>query len=35
MLAIDEYDHVLTRHDFLALRRTTLREEREAIIEAG
>ena len=33
MLAIDEYDHVLTRHDFLALRRTTLREEREAIID--
>ncbi len=33
MLAIDEYDHVLTRYDFLALRRTTLREEREAIID--
>jgi len=33
MLAIDEYDHVQTRYDFLALRRTTLREEREAIID--
>ena len=33
MLAIDEYDHVKTRYDFLALRRTTLREEREAIID--
>jgi len=33
MLAIDEYDHVKTRYDFLALRRSTLREEREAIID--
>ena len=33
MLAIDEYDHVKTRYDFLALRRTTLRDEREAIID--
>jgi len=33
MLAIDEYDHVLTRHDFLQQRRTTLSSEREAIID--
>jgi chromosome segregation protein len=33
MLAIDEYDHVLTRHDFLALRRSTLSDERESIID--
>ena len=33
MLAIDEYDHVKTRHDFLALRRTTLSDERESIID--
>lgn len=32
MLAIQEYDHVRTRYDFLAERRTTLSEEREAII---
>ncbi len=32
MLAIDEYDHVLTRHDFLSLRRKTLSDERESII---
>ncbi len=33
MLAIDEYDHVKTRHDFLAQRRATLSEERESIID--
>ena len=33
MLAIDEYDHVLTRYDFLEQRRGTLSIEREAIID--
>jgi chromosome segregation protein len=33
MLAIEEYDHVLTRHDFLQQRRTTLSDERESIID--
>jgi len=33
MMAIQEYDHVKTRYDFLAERRTTLSEEREAIID--
>ena len=33
MLAIEEYDHVKTRHDFLQQRRTTLSDEREAIID--
>lgn len=33
MLAIQEYDHVKTRYDFLAERRTTLSQEREAIID--
>ncbi len=33
MMAIDEYDHVKTRHDFLSLRRTTLSDERESIID--
>ena len=33
MLAIQEYDHVKTRYDFLAERRTTLSSEREAIID--
>jgi chromosome segregation protein len=33
MLAIQEYDHVKTRHDFLAERRATLSSEREAIID--
>ena len=32
MLAIDEYDHVKTRFDFLEQRRGTLSSEREAII---
>ena len=32
MLAIEEYDHVLTRHDFLQQRQNTLSEERESII---
>ncbi len=32
MLAIQEYDHVQARYDFLAERRTTLSSEREAII---
>jgi len=33
MLAIGEYEHVKTRHDILAQRRTTLFQEREAIID--
>jgi len=33
MLAIGEYEHVKTRHDILAQRRTTLSQEREAIID--
>jgi chromosome segregation protein len=33
MLAFDEYAHLLARRGFLAVRRTTLREEREAIID--
>jgi len=33
MLAIDEYEHVKTRHDILQQRRTTLSQEREAIID--
>ncbi len=33
MLAIQEYDHVLTRHDILVQRRGTLSGEREAIID--
>ena len=33
MLAIQEYDHVKTRYDFLAERRSTLSVEREAIID--
>jgi chromosome segregation protein len=33
MLAIEEYERVKTRHDILQQRRTTLAEEREAIIE--
>jgi len=33
MLAIQEYDHVQARYDFLSERRTTLSSEREAIID--
>ncbi len=33
MMAIQEYDHVKMRYDFLAERRRTLSEEREAIID--
>ncbi|MDM7934330.1 MAG: chromosome segregation protein SMC [Methanothrix sp.] len=33
MLAIDEYDHVKTRHEMLGQRRSTLALERQAIIE--
>ncbi|VVB72357.1 Chromosome partition protein Smc [uncultured archaeon] len=33
MLAIEEYEHVKMRHDILQQRRTTLSDEREAIID--
>ncbi|NMC10407.1 MAG: chromosome segregation protein SMC [Methanothrix sp.] len=33
MLAIEEYDHVKMRHDILQQRRTTLSDERKAIID--